>query len=97
MQHFAVAIAASNCHSYKKQLPQLQATAKVLTHQHPKPVAHPTMLDHVAMPDHVGNGEAGPLTGAGPVVHLEERPAEAAHVGYRTLPPSNRPSSKNPL
>ena len=26
--------------------------AKVLTHQHPKPLAHPTMLDHVALPDH---------------------------------------------
>ena len=71
--------------------------AKVLTHQHPKPVDHPTMLDHVAMPDHVGNGEAGPLTEVGPVEHLEERPTEAAHLGHRTPPPSNSPSFKNPL
>ena len=71
--------------------------AKVITHQHPKPVAHPTMLDHVAMPDHMGNGKARPLTEASPVEHLEERPTEAAHMGHRTTPPSNRPSSKNPL
>ena len=62
--------------------------AKVLTHQHPKPVAHPTMLDHVVMPDHVGNGEAGPLMQAGPVEPLHARPTEAGLVGHRT-PPTN--------
>ena len=36
--------------------------AEVLTHLHPKPVAHPTIPDHVAMPDQVEeHGEAGHL------------------------------------
>ena len=64
--------------------------AKVLTHQHPKPVAHPTMLDHVAMSDHLGNGEAGHLTEEGPLEHLKEGPVENADVSHRTQAPSSR-------
>ena len=74
-----------------------QESPETTAEETPKPVAHPTMPDHVAMPEHVGNGEAGCLTQAGPVEPLQERPTEAAHVGYRTPPASNRPSSKNSL
>ena len=42
------------------------------------------------MPDHVGNGEAGPLTQAGPVEPLQARPTEAVLVVHRTLPPNDK-------